>query len=127
MTTITRIQPLPASVFENMGVIGVIITSSLPSYFKVHGVGLDHITSVAWYPVDPSSLEFSISKLSLVSANEGIFMIKILNNYLNDDDRGGKISFRLSSGITLSFPVKTYGPVSYSPLWSSPYEGLSTN
>jgi hypothetical protein len=126
MTVITKIQALPASPFNDTGFAGIVITSGLPSYFKVEGANLDQIISVNWFPKNPSSVLFEIRELILVNNNVGTFMIRVLDNYLDTNDRGGKISFRLDDDTTLHYPVKTYGPVSLGPLWTAPDQGLIT-
>jgi len=124
--SITGIIALPTSPFQGTGINGIVITPGVPSYFKVEGAELDKIVDVNWYPIDPASVEFETRKLILMGTTVGTFMIKVTNNFLSTADRGGKISFRLDTGETLAFPVRTYGPVSYQPLWQSPYEGLNT-
>lgn len=126
MTTITNITALPVDPFRGSGILPIVITSGVPSYFKITGTDINDIVETNWYPVNPGSVDFTIRQLILVNETTGTFMIKVLDNYLSTTDRGGRISFRLSSGETISFPVKTYGPVSYQPLWTSPYEGLNT-
>ena len=125
-TTITRIIALPTSPFQGTGLVGIVITSGVPSYFKVEGIGLDHITNVTWYPQNINSVVFETRQLILVDPTVGTFMIRVVDNLLSTTDRGGRLSFRLDTGDTIVFPVKTYGPVSYQPLWTSPYEGLNT-
>ena len=125
-TTITNIIALPTSPYQGTGIVGVVITSGVPSYFKVEGTSLDKIIDVTWYPKNPASVEFETRKLILIDGTAGTFMIKVTNNFLSTTDRAGRISFRLDTGETITFPVKTYGPVSYQPLWTSPYEGLNT-
>ena len=127
-TTITNIIALPTSPFQGTGTVGIVITSGVPSYFKIEGTSLDMIESVNWYPVLPGSVNFETRQLQIVdaAATVGTFMIKVTNNFLSISDRGGKLSIRLTTGETITFPVKTYGPVSYQPLWTSPYEGLNT-
>lgn len=125
-TTITNIIALPTSPFQGTGIVGIVITSGVPSYFKVEGTSLDGIVDVTWYPKNPASVKFTSRNLILVDANSGTFMIKVTDNLLSTVDRGGRISFKLDTGETITFPVKTYGPVSYQPLWTSPYEGLNT-
>jgi len=125
-TTITRITALPTSPFQGAGIVGIVITSGVPSYFKLEGVGLDKITSVNWYPKNPASVQFETRRLILVDSTTGTFMIKVTNNMLSVIDRGGRLSFAIDNGDTITFPVETYGPVTYQPLWTSPYEGLNT-
>ena len=126
MTTIVKIQALPTSPFEGSGLIGVVITSGVPSYFKIIGSDLDKIISFNWYPKNPASVLFEIRQLILIDNTQGTFMVRVIDNYLDINDRGGKISFQLVDGTTLSAPVVTYGPVSASPLWQSPNQGLQT-
>jgi len=125
-TTIASIQALPTSPYEGTGFVGIVITSGVPSYFKIIGNQLDKIVDVTWYPTNPASVKFITRQLILVDANTGTFMIKVTDNFLYNYDRGGRISFRLDTGQTITFPVVTYGPVSAFPLWSSPSSGLVT-
>lgn len=125
-TTITNIIALPTGPYQGTGIVGIVITPGVPSYFKVEGASLDKIVDVNWYPKNPASVEFEIRKLILVDKSAGTFMIKVTNNFLSTTDRSGRISFRLDNNETISFPVKTYGPVSHQPLWTSPYEGFNT-
>lgn len=126
MTTITNIFALPTSPFQGSGLIGIVITPGIPSYFKIEGVGLTYITDVTWYPKNAASVQFETRQLILINDTIGTFMIKVTNNFLSVTDRAGRLSFRLDTGETITFPVKTYGPVSYTPLWQSPYTGLNT-
>lgn len=125
-TTITSIFALPTSPFQGSGLVGIVITPGVPSYFKLEGTRLDKITNVTWYPLKPGSVEFETRQIILVDMTVGTFMIRVTNNFLSTIDRAGRVSFRLDTGETIAFPVKTYGPVSYQPLWQSPYEGLNT-
>lgn len=125
-TVILRIQALPTSPYESTGMAAIVIASGVPSYFKVTGVELDKITSVTWYPKNPSSLLFTTRQMILVDNTMGTFMIRVMDNYLDNRDRGGYISFRLEDGTNLVIPVITYGPVSVSPLWTAPSVGLNT-
>lgn len=126
MTTITAIQSLPSSPYNGSGFVGIVITSGIPSYFRLSGVGLDGITSVRWFPKNPSSVQFEMRQLILVDDTEGTFMIRVTDNFLDIRDRAGIISFSLNNGTTLSAPVKTYGPVSVGPLWQAAGQGLIT-
>ena len=126
MTTIANVQALPYSPYNDTGIVGVVITSGIPSYFRVTGQSLDRITSVNWYPKNPSSLQFKTRQMILVDNTEGTFMIQVTDNYLNTVDRAGIISFRLDDGTNIVWPVKTYGPVSAGPLWTAPDQGLIT-
>lgn len=126
MTTISSIQALPFDPFTGSGFTPVIITSGIPSYFRVTGAGLSHIVSVHWYPKNPSSVQFATRQMILVSDTEGTFMIQVTDNFLNITDRAGYLSFRLDDGSTRSYPVKTYGPVSAGLLWQAPDQGLIT-
>ena len=126
MTVISKINALPASPFNGTGIIGIVITSGIPSYFQLIGAGLDDIVSVHWYPANPGSLLWDERQLILLSPEQGTFMIRVLDNYLNDNDRGGQLSFRLGDGTTLQYPVQTYGKVSLGPLWTAPSQGLIT-
>jgi hypothetical protein len=126
MTIITAIQALPSSPYEGSGLVGVVITSGIPSYFRLAGVGLNGITSVRWFPKNPASVQFEMRELILVDDNVGTFMIRVTNNFLDTTDRAGIISFAFDDGTTFSAPVKTYGPVSVGPLWQAPGQGLIT-
>jgi len=125
-TIITEIYGLPSSPFQGTGTVGIVITSGVPSYFRLSGVELDRIVNINWFPTNPASVLFDTRQLILVDSTQGTFMIKVLNNYLSTTDRGGKLGFRLDTGETLAFPVKTYGPVSAGPLWTAPSQGLIT-
>lgn len=126
MTIITSILALPSCPFNDTDYVGVAVTSGVTCYYRVEGVDLNNIVSVRWYPKNPSSLEFSMRELILVDNTVGTFMIKVENNFLDTTDRAGHISFALDTGETLTFPVKTYGPVSVGPLWTAPGQGLIT-
>jgi len=126
MTTIVNIQALPTSPFEGSGLVGIVITSGIPSYFKLTGSDLNRIISFNWYPKNPASVLFEIRQLILVDNTQGTFMVRVIDNYLDTNDRAGRISFQLDDGSTLSSPVKTYGPVSVGPLWQLPSQGLIT-
>lgn len=125
-TTITNIIGLPTSPFQNTGTVGIVITPGVPTYFKIVGVELDHITEFAWYPKNAGTVLFQTRGIILVDTTIATCMIKVTNNFLSVADRAGRLSFRLDTGDTITFPVKTYGPVSYQPLWQSPYNGLNT-
>lgn len=126
MTTITGVQPLPCSPFDGSGYVGLVITSGIPTYYKVTGTNLNQLRSVNWNPKNPGTVLFQTRQMILLNSNEGTFMIKVLNNYLDKTDREGRISFYFDNGSTVSFPVKTYGPISVGPLWTPSYEGLIT-
>lgn len=126
MTTIAKIQALPTSPFEGSGLVGVVITSGVPSYFNLAGSGLNRIVSVNWYPKNPASVIFEMRQLILLDNTQGTFMIRVTDNLLDTTDRAGRISFQLDDGTTLSAPVITYGPVSVGPLWTAPGQGLIT-
>lgn len=125
-TSITSIKALPTSPFEGTNIVGIVVTSNVPSYFVIEGTELDNIQQISWYPDIPTSVEFVIRELILVDSTKGTFMVKVIDNFLSNNDRGGNISVRLRSGDTMSFPVKTYGPVSHHPLWTNPQGGLNT-
>ncbi len=126
MTTITRIQSLPGSPFNGSEFVGIVITSGIPSYFKLSGVELDRIVSVQWYPKNPASVLFKMRQIILLDSTVGTFMVQVLDNYLDACDRGGYLSFTLIDSSVLTFPVKTYGRVSLGPLWTAPDQGLIT-
>lgn len=126
MTTIARIDLLPGSPYNGTGTVAIVITSGIPSFFKVTGSDLDQIVSVNWYPANPASVKFETRNMILVDNTTGTFMIMVTDNYLYNYDRGGHISFRLTDGTTLTSPVKTFGRVSVGPLWNSPEQGLIT-
>lgn len=125
-TIITNIIGLPASPFQGTDLVGIVITSGVPSYFKLVGVELDKIVNVNWFPSNPGSVLFDTRQIILVDSTQGTFMVRVLNNYLSNSDRGGRLGFKLITGETLAFPVKTYGPVSVGPLWTAPDQGLIT-
>jgi len=106
--------------------VGIVITSGIPSYFKLIGSELNRITSFNWYPKHPASVQFEIRQLILVDNTQGTFMVRVTDNFLDIRDRGGRISFQLDDGTTMSAPVTTYGPVSVGPLWTAPGQGLIT-
>lgn len=126
MTTIASIQPLPCSPYDGSGLVGIVITSGIPSYFRLTGSDLDQITNIQWFPKNPASVVFEVRQLILVDNTTGTFMVRVIDNLLNTNDRGGRLSFRLVDGTTLSAPVITYGPVSVGPLWTAPSQGLIT-
>ena len=126
MTTITDIFALPGGPFNGTGIAGIVITSGVPSYFKLTGSGLEQIVSVDWFPRNPGSVVFDTRQLILVDNTLGTFMVRVTDNFLDTTDREGKLSFRLDDGTALSYPVKTYGRVSVGPLWTSPEQGLNT-
>lgn len=126
MTVIADIQALPSSPFQGSGLVGIVITSGVPSYFRLTGTNLSGIVSVNWYPKNAASVLFKMRQIILVDENEGTFMVQVLDNYLDTCDRAGHLSFRLIDGTTLTAPVKTYGRVSVGPLWTAPDQGLIT-
>lgn len=128
MTIIVGIDLLPANPFAGTPTVPVIVTSSVPSYFKVTGIELNRIVRVDWFPRNPASISFELRQLILLddTATSGTFMIKVLDNFLDTTDRAGKISFRLDDGTTYAFPVQTIGPVSIGRLWQAPTDGLIT-
>lgn len=125
-TTIVSIKSLPDSPYNNTGCASIVITSGVPSFFRIIGSDLDKIISFNWYPEDPASVQFEIRKIILVDNTLGTFMVTVTDNFLNTNDRGGRLSFRLDDGTTLNFPVITYGRVSLYPMWSAPDSGLIT-
>ena len=126
MTTIASIEGLPSSPYNGTGIVGIVITSGIPSFFKVIGSDLDRIVSVNWYPKNVASVKFKMRNMILIDNTIGTFMVQVTDNYLYDNDRAGHISFRLDDGTVLTAPVKTYGRVSVGPLWTSPEQGLIT-
>jgi hypothetical protein len=126
MTTIASIEGLPSSPYNGTGIVGIVITSGIPSFFKVIGSDLDRIVSVNWYPENVASVKFKMRNMILIDDTLGTFMVQVTDNYLYDNDRGGHISFRLDDGTVLTAPVKTYGRVSVGPLWTAPDQGLIT-
>ena len=126
MPIITQIQALPTSPFEGTGYVGIVITSNVPSYFKVIGIDLDRIVSIRWYPENPSSVMFETRQFIPVDNTLGTFMIRVTDNFLNIIDRAGMIVITFDDDTTFSAPVKTYGPVSCGPLWNAPNSGLIT-
>jgi len=123
---ITSINALPGGPFNGTGIVGIVITSGVPCYFEITGHDLDLIESVNWYPKNPASLLFEVRKVILVDKTRGTFMVMVKDNYLNNYDRGGYLSFQLLDGTTRTYPVQTYGRVSIAPLWSAPDQGLIT-
>jgi hypothetical protein len=126
MTTIAEVQALPASPYNGTGIAGIVITSGIPSYFRILGADLDQIVDFTWLPRNPASVVFETRKIILLNSTEGTFMVRVLNNYLDINDRGGRLCFTLSDETTLTVPVKTYGPASTGPLWTAPSQGLIT-
>lgn len=126
MTIITQIQALPTSPFEGTGFVGIVITSGVPSFFKISGEGLDSVKSIRWYPKNPGSVKFELRELILVDSTVGTFMVRVVDNMLDIHDRAGFISIATTQGETFTFPVKTYGPVSAMPLWKPTDAGLIT-
>jgi len=126
MTVIASLKTLPGSPFNGSEYVGIAITSSVPTFIRVTGADLDDIESVNWYPVNPGSLKFTMRGMLLIDNTLGTFMVAVDDNYLDTTDRGGYISFRLTDGTTLNYPVKTFGRVSLTPLWTSPEQGLIT-
>lgn len=124
--SITSVSALPSSPYDGTGLIGIVITSGISSFFKITGYDLGLIESVNWYPKDPGSVSFEVRNVILVDNTQGTFMVMVKDNYLHNHDRGGHISFRLVDGTTRTFPVVTYGRVSVGPLWSAPDQGLIT-
>lgn len=125
-TTIVSCETLPFSPYAGSGLVGIVITSGVPTFFKLVGANLDQIVSVNWYPEHAGSVQFKMRQLILVDNTMGTFMVQVTNNLLNDCDRGGHISFRINDGTTQVLPVKTFGKVSLVPLWQSPEAGLNT-
>jgi hypothetical protein len=124
MTHIDKIQALPTSPYEDSGLVGIVITSGIPSYLKITGSELYNIASFHWYPENPASVIFETREFIPIDNTLGTCMVKVLDNLLDITDRGGRISFQMKDGETLSFPVITYGPVSVGPLWTAPAIGL---
>lgn len=125
-TVITAVDTLPSSPYNGTGIVSLVIATGIPNYFKVSGSELDRIKSVDWYPKNPASVVFTIRPLILVNDSLATFMIMVKNNYLDDSDRSGKLTFKTITGEQIHFPVKTYGPVSAGPLWTAPEAGLTT-
>lgn len=126
ITTIASIEGLPANPYNGSCYVGIVITSGVPTYFKITGTNLDKIRSVTWYPKNVQSVLQESSKLNLLNNCCGSFMVKVLNNYLDINDRGGKLCFRLDDESVISFPVITFGPASVGPIWTAPTQGLIT-
>lgn len=141
MTTITSINGLPCRPCScqpccttipcptcqgGTGFVCIVITSGVPSYFKVEGIDLHRIIDVDWYPKHLSSVKFKDRGMILLNDQLGTFMIQVTNNYYYNYDRGGNVVFRLDDDTTLALPAKTYGPVSIGPLWQAPEQGLIT-
>jgi hypothetical protein len=141
MTTIASINGLPCkpcccspcspcfpcpTCHGGIGTVCIVITSGIPSFFKVEGIDLDRIVKVDWYPERPSSVKWHERGMILLDDTIGTFMIQVVNNYLDICNRAGKVSFRLDDGTTLTLPAQTYGRVSIGPLWQAPEQGLMT-
>jgi hypothetical protein len=126
MTTIDEVQALPTSPFAGSGLVAIVITSGVPSYFKVVGSELSNIISFNWYPENRASVIFETRQFIPVDDTIGTCMVKVTDNLLDITDRGGRISFQINDGSTISFPVVTYGPTSVGPLWTAPAVGLNT-
>lgn len=124
MTTILSVDLLPQNPFAGSGVVAIFVTNSVPSYFRVTGIDLKNIVQVDWYPIVRNSIEFETRQMIFVDNMTATFMIKVIDNFLDVTDRGGKISFRINDGSSISFPVKTVGPAVLGRLWQSPNEGL---
>jgi hypothetical protein len=124
--TIASIMSLPASPYYDRDVVNIMITDGATSYFEIIGSNLNRITSVKWYPRNSASVLQESRNIILVDNTHGTFMVRVLNNYLNIEDRAGHISFTLDDNTTLTAPVKTFGPVSCYPLWRYPSDGLIT-
>lgn len=125
MTTILSIQALPTSPFEGSGLVAIVITSGIPSYFKITGSDLNRIVSFNWYPKNLASVIFETRQLILIDNTQGTIMVRVLDNLLNTNDRGGRLSFQLDDGTVITAPVVTYGPVSAGPLWQAPSAGMT--
>ena len=125
MTTILSIHALPTSPFEGSGLVAIVITSGIPSYFKITGSDLNRIVSFNWYPKNLASVIFETRQLILIDNTQGTIMVRVLDNLLNTNDRGGRLSFQLDDGTVITAPVVTYGPVSAGPLWQAPSAGMA--
>lgn len=126
MTTIASVKALPCSPYDGTGIVGIVITNGVPSYFEVTGSDLNRIISVNWYPENVASVKFNMRNMILIDNTRGTFMVMVTDNFLYDYDRAGHISFRLDDETTITLPVRTYGRVSVGPLWQSPEQGLIT-
>src|SRR5574337_1515709 len=120
MTTITDIFAMPGGPYNGTGVVGIVITSGVPSYFKVTGSALERIVSVSWFPKNQGSVIFDMRQMILVDNNLGTFMVRVLDNFLDTTDRGGRICLRIDDGSVLTYQVKNFGRVSVGPLWTAP-------
>lgn len=126
MTIITGIRPLVICPTLNNDSVPVLITNGIPSCFEFFGQGLDRILSVDWFPRNPGSVKFQIRKPILIDQTRGTFIIEVIDNYLDSIDRKGRLAFTLVDRSVITFPVNTYGPVSATPLWTAPNQGLIT-
>ena len=122
MGSITSVNNLPGNEYNNTGSVEIHIRGT--SYFEVIGSGLNLVSGVSWYPSDPKSIKFIILPLNLVSTTNATLTIQIVDNFLDDCNRGGMLSFRFTDGTAISFPVITYGTLGR--LWISSTEGLNT-
>jgi len=120
MTTIVEISGLPCSPFNGTGIVGIIISNSTPSFFMVQGSELGRIVDVKWYPTHPTSVKFETRDLILVDDTLATFMVLIVDNYYDDCNRGGVISFRLDDETTITVPAVTFNPVVCKTPWVSP-------
>lgn len=125
---IDLIEALPGSPINGTGFVGIIITNGIPSYFRVLGANLNRIVNVTWYPKNPKSVKFTVRNLILIDSTntQGTFGVTVTENYLDERDRCGYISFTLDDMTTMVAPVKTYGRLSVWPLWTAPDQGLIT-
>jgi hypothetical protein len=123
---ITSIVALPGSPYNGSEKVGIIITSGVPSFFKITGDNLDRIVSVSWYPKNLGSVQFTIRNVILVNKELATFMVMVTDNFLHNHDRAGHLSFRFDDNTVSTAPVITYGHVSIGPLWTAPGDGLNT-
>jgi hypothetical protein len=124
--SIAAINALPNNAYNGTGKVGILITNNITSYYQVIGSNLNRIVSVKWYPENAASVLQTSRNMILIDDTQGTFAVTVLNNYLNDCNRAGYISFGLDDGTTLQWPVVTYGPLSLSPIWTAPDQGLIT-
>ena len=126
ITTISNVSTMPGCPFGSTGVVFIIITPGIPTYFHITGMGLTHIESIRWFPENPSTVKYIIRDIVLLNDQEGSFVIEVIDNSLDPSNRHGSISFSLSDGNVISFHTSTFGPVTVGPLWQSPQSGINT-
>lgn len=97
--------------------------------YVVTGANLDKISSVHWYPALQSHIVFKMHPWQTYTshANEATFGILIQDQESYDYQRGGNISFRISTGESVNVPAATFStyPWLFNPV-ESPLQGWDT-